>query len=185
MPPIDLVYIASASYSGSTLLTFLLNAHPQIATIGELKWGTIDLETYQCSCGRLLRGCAFWQQVQSSVQSQRLPFDLNRPDTDFRARHRPLTDRLVRARNGGKVFEAVRDTAIAAMPAWRRHRPTVAAVNRAVIEAVLELQSANTFVDASKDPVRLKYLHETDHYNIRAIQLVRDGLWRVRDLADS
>ena len=33
----DLVYILSPSYSGSTLLTFLLNTHPEIATIGELK----------------------------------------------------------------------------------------------------------------------------------------------------
>ena len=32
----DVVYIMGHGYSGSTLLTFLLGAHPEIATIGEL-----------------------------------------------------------------------------------------------------------------------------------------------------
>ena len=67
---IDLVYIASPSYSGSTLLTFLLNAHRDVATMGELKWGPIDLETYCCSCGELLTACPFWQDVARRVEAE-------------------------------------------------------------------------------------------------------------------
>ncbi len=172
---IDLVYIASPSYSGSTLLTFLLNAHPEIATIGELKWGTIDWETYRCSCGALLRECDFWREVQSKVQAQGLNFDLLRPDTDFRLREHALTDRILRARNGGAVFENLRDAAIALLPASRRSWPTIAAINRAAISAILELQDASIFVDASKDPVRLRHLLRTGDYRVRVIQLIRDG----------
>ena len=172
---IDMVYIASPSYSGSTLLTFLLNAHPSIATIGELKWGTIDLETYQCSCGVLLRECPFWNALQTRVQARGFPFDLNRPETDFRFPSHRLTDRVARARNRGKVFETLRDAAIAVLPASRRQWTSIAAINRCVIEAVLDMQGGALFVDASKDPVRLRHLLNTGEYDIRVIQLVRDG----------
>ncbi|MFQ5428674.1 MAG: sulfotransferase [Phycisphaerae bacterium] len=172
---IDLVYIAGPSYSGSTLLTFLLNAHPAVGTIGELKWGTIDLETYRCSCGALLRACPFWSGVGADVRESGLPFELERPETDFRFRAHPLTDRLARARNRGRTFERFRDAAMAVLPASRRNRSTIAAINRAVIQAVLRRQQAACFLDASKDPVRLRHLLATGDYAVRMIQLLRDG----------
>jgi len=171
----DLVYIASTSYSGSTLLTYLLNAHPAIGTMGELKWADIDLATYRCSCGQRLIDCPFWRRVESLVRQRDLPFDLARPYTDFRMRGQPFADRIIRARNRGRLFESMRDAAIAVIPACRLHWPTVEAVNRAMIEVILHLQGARVFVDASKDPVRLKYLIKTGDYNVRVIHLIRDG----------
>jgi hypothetical protein len=35
-PPVKVVFIASASHSGSTLLDLLLNAHPDMVSVGEL-----------------------------------------------------------------------------------------------------------------------------------------------------
>lgn len=172
---IPLVYIASPSYSGSTLLTFLLGAHPDIGTVGELKWGEIDLETYRCSCGELLRECPFWTTVAERMAARGLPFDLRRPATDFRCRGNRVADRLVRARVRHGLFEAARDALIGVWPTWRRTRPTVAAVNRALIEITLDLQQARVFVDSSKDPVRLKYLAATGDYDLRVIHLLRDG----------
>lgn len=172
---IPLVYIASPSYSGSTLLTFLLGAHPDIGTIGELKWGEIDLETYRCSCGELLRECPFWAAVAERMAARGLAFDLRRPATDFRCRGHAVTDRMARARVRGGLFEAVRGGLIRALPAWRRTWPAVAAVNRALIEITLDLQQARVFVDSSKDPVRLKYLAATGDYDLRVIHLLRDG----------
>lgn len=172
---IDLIYIASPSFSGSTLLTFLLNTHPSIATIGELKWGDIDFDDYRCSCDRLLRECPFWLSVVAQMSERSLTFDLQRPPTDFRCRGRTMADRIVRARVRGPLFERVRDTMVAVMPPARRSWPTIARFNREIIEVILELQSGSVFVDGSKDPVRLKYLHETGNYRIRVIQLVRDG----------
>lgn len=46
------VYITSASCSGSTPLTFLFGAHPDIATAGELKAIAMgDIEEQDGSCG--------------------------------------------------------------------------------------------------------------------------------------
>lgn len=177
----NLAYIASPSYSGSTLLTFVLGAHPSVATIGELKWGKIDLATYRCSCGELLRACSFWQHVGDAVRQQGLPFDLARPATDFRCRDAGSTDRIMRARIRGAAFERVRGALIATAPAARRSLPVVRDVNRVMIQTILDLEKASVFLDSSKDPVRLLHLHRTEDYNIRVIQLVRD----VRGVANS
>lgn len=177
---LDLVYIASPSYSGSTLLTFLLNAHPAVATVGELKWGAIDLATYRCSCGELLRECGFWARVGAEMRHRGLPFDLKRPATDFRCRHQQFTDRIMRAGVRGPLFESIREAAVAVLPSSRQCRATVRQVNRGIMEIVLGLQKGEVFLDGSKDPVRLKYLLATGDYRIRVVQLVRDGRAVVR-----
>jgi hypothetical protein len=172
---IRLAYIAAPSYSGSTLLTMLLNAHPDLATIGELKWGAIDIGSYRCSCGALLRECRFWDAVEKDVQQAGLPFDRVRPSTDFRCRTQPWVDRVARSRVRGSLFERLRKALLTALPGSRRTWPTIRTVNRAIIESVLRLQKGRVFVDASKDPVRLKYLIETGDYEVNLLQLMRDG----------
>ncbi len=104
-----------------------------------------------------------------------LPFDLLRPPTDFRCRESALADRIARARLRGALFEAARGAAIAMLPALRSNWSVVRRVNRALIEIVLELQSAQVFVDGSKDPVRFKHLRDTRDYRMRLIHLVRDA----------
>jgi len=172
---IKLAYIAAPSYSGSTLLTFLLNAHPRIATVGELKWGSIDLATYQCSCGALLNACDFWRLLRARVEGEGLTFDLQRPPTDFRTHAGGFTDRIVRARNRGPLFEGVRGALMAVSPTCQDLIATARATNRAAIKATLALQRADIFLDGSKDPVRLQHLINTGDYDVRLVHLVRDG----------
>src|SRR5258706_9375366 len=51
----------------------------------------------------------------------------------------------------------------------------VMARNHAVIEAVMELQHGDSFLDSSKDPVRLHYLLRSDRWEVKVIHLIRDG----------
>jgi hypothetical protein len=172
---IRLAYIAAPSYSGSTLLTFLLNAHPQIATVGELKWGVIDLASYPCSCGALLAECPFWGTVQRELAGYGLECDLQRPPTDFRCRAAPLTDRVARARFRGRAFELARDVLLRQLPESRRSWPRVRATNLHMIQAILRLQGGDVFLDSSKDPVRVRHLARMNVFDLRVVQLVRDG----------
>lgn len=172
---IPLLYIASPSYSGSTLLTLLLNAHPKVSTVGELKWGRIDPASYQCSCGVVLEACPFWEDVGEEVRSKGYPFDLHRPPTDFHCYQHPRVDRLVSARVRGFTFESIRSAVVTAVPACRKRWSLVSSVNRAVMESAFERSGAALFVDASKDPVRLRHMIATGDYDVRMIQLVRDG----------
>jgi hypothetical protein len=48
-PPLGVLYLAGVSYCGSTLMSSLLNAHPQIFSIGEMgPFAPFESEEYRC-----------------------------------------------------------------------------------------------------------------------------------------
>lgn len=59
------IIIASTPYTGSTLLSILLGAHPSVSTISELTGVTprVKIDEYMCSCGDRLLDCSFFQQI--------------------------------------------------------------------------------------------------------------------------
>lgn len=75
---VKIVFVASASHSGSTLLDLLLNAHPDMVSVGELK----QLGRYanfarkrgripQCTCGApSLAECPFWGKVGALTEAR-------------------------------------------------------------------------------------------------------------------
>lgn len=172
----NLAYIVSSSYSGSTLLTFLLATHPQIGTIGELKaTARGDVGQYYCSCGKLIRQCEFWQRVGEELARKGVPFDIADFGTHFHCASSRFADRLLRAAVRGTVFEMLRKVGLKGLPATRRQFQKILDKNRAVIDTVLKLQQADVFLDGSKDPIRLKYMLDSDYWNIKVIFLIRDG----------
>lgn len=174
---IDLLYIASPSYSGSTLLTFLLANHPRIATVGELKaTGIGDVEQYSCSCGALIRVCPFWHRVGEEVRARGGSFDLAGFGTHFRFEPAVgLANRVLGARVRGALFESVRSLALTVLPGARSRLQGILARNREIIDAVCAIRGANVFLDGSKDPIRLKYLLESGIWNLKVVYLLRDG----------
>jgi hypothetical protein len=81
-----LVFIASLSHSGSTLINLLLGAHPKLVGLGEidtvLQMDSAQLESekvMRCSCGNKVRDCAFWQPAIDAL--------LARPGADLRERY--------------------------------------------------------------------------------------------------
>lgn len=167
-------YIASNSFSGSTLLTLLLGAHRNISTCGELKWSDLDLETYRCSCGELIRACPYWLGIQSALAAQGVPFDLRNPRTEYRCCG-PVSAKWSAAAPRGPLFETARNFVLGGSPEGRREWQRFKLVNRLAIQAMLKADQASCFVDASKDPLRLRYLIDTGDYDLRIIHLVRDG----------
>src|SRR5467141_2186105 len=92
-----LTYILAASHSGSTLLTMLLGAHPEAFTVGELKATNLgDPKRYRCSCGQLIKNCAFWARVSSAMESKGFPFDITSAGTNFLACESPYARRLLK-----------------------------------------------------------------------------------------
>lgn len=172
----NLAYIMSPSYSGSTLLTMLLADHPQIATVGELKATSMgDISTYHCSCGELLIECPFWDKAKQKMLAEGHDFTFDNFNTHFRARQDPLTDRLLRASLRGPFFEAARETGFMLSPAAQKTRQQIIRQNQTLIETICTLQQAQTFLDDSKEPIRLKYHLTANLWDIRAIHLIRDG----------
>ena len=68
----EVIYIAGASHSGSTLLAMMLNAHSEIVSVGELLKLNMKLQgAAPCSCGAPSFGqCEFWRRVNEHARSK-------------------------------------------------------------------------------------------------------------------
>lgn len=62
----QVIYIASPSHSGSTLLNLMLGAHPEIVAVGELhKLNRRSVSV--CGCGASIWDCEFWSGVSKET----------------------------------------------------------------------------------------------------------------------
>lgn len=72
---IKVIYILSSRYSGSTLVSFLLGHHPDIATIGERrkfvqKTHGGNQTGVNCSCGKNFQECEMWMGIYNDLKSE-------------------------------------------------------------------------------------------------------------------
>lgn len=173
---IRLAYILSASHSGSTLLAMLLNAHPEVCTVGELKATALgDVDHYRCSCRRMIKDCSFWNRIAKEIAERGLDFDIANCATDFRSGASPYVLKLLQPLYRGGVLELVRDVLLLMSPCWRAQLPKIQAMNLALMSAVLSQTRKKVIVDSSKIGIRLKFLMMNPQLDIRIIRLVRDG----------
>lgn len=68
MKSIRLIYILSTSYSGSTILGYLLGSNDYVFNLGELKYYSriIKRKNEFCSCGKYSHKCPFWKDIYKS-----------------------------------------------------------------------------------------------------------------------
>jgi len=172
---LNFVYILSPSYSGSTLLTYLLAQHPAVATIGELKGTAMgDIEIYECSCGCRLLDCEFWKKLCNSASEAELAFDLEDYGTHFSSTNF-LFERLLSATVRNSLFEMGRRLLIESIAVYRRQLEVLLDHNEKLVELILASQGASFFVDSSKDPVRLMFFQKSRRFSIKVIRIIRDG----------
>jgi hypothetical protein len=142
---VKVVFIASLSHSGSTLLDLMLNAHPDVASVGELKQlGRFARQEkahrkLQCTCGASsLWSCDFWRRVSDHTQSAvgRTIGELNVEDYEDRAQ-----------------FDED---------------------NVALFEAIATVSGKHYVVDSSKQVTRLALLLENPALDVYPIFLIRD-----------
>ncbi|HWM93182.1 MAG TPA: sulfotransferase [Thermoanaerobaculia bacterium] len=173
----NFTFVMAHSFSGSTLLSFLLGAHPEIATVGEMFIAQgIDPETYLCSCGERIAECPLWRRVSLEMAARGIPYDVRRNEASFSANGiGRVSHLLLAAEPRGAVMEAARGAALALIPGAKRELDRRLRINEALAEVILEMRGARAFVDASKRPGRLLHLRRISSLDIRVIHLVRDG----------
>lgn len=173
---IRLVYILAASHSGSTLLSMLLGAHPEICTVGELKATSLgDKEKYLCSCRERIKECPFWIGISHDMARRGFTFDITNAGTDIKNNASPYVNRLLAPLQRGPFLELMRDLALNLSPLWRMQLPQIQAINAALMECVLERTGGKVIVDSSKVGIRLKYLLRNPLFDMKIIRLIRDG----------
>ena len=171
------VSIQTTAFSGATLLSFLLGAHPQIATVGEMN-GLIareDPEVYLCSCEQKIKECDFWNSIASAMRDRGFEFCVAHFDMQFGLGGPQAIQQLRVQSFRNSTLDSMRDTIFQAWPAERRRLKALVARNEAFIESVLTVTGKRVFIDTSKDNLRLNALHRYSSFDIRAIHLIRDA----------
>lgn len=153
----------------------LLGAHPEACTVGELKGIEVEVETYRCSCGELIRECDFWRRVNGAMHRRGFGFDITAAGTNIQKGAPRHLRRLLSPLHRGPALEWVRDTALHFSPGWRAHLDGVQRRNAALIAALLEESGTQIVIDSSKVGLRLKYLLRNRELDVRVLRLVRDG----------
>ncbi|HEX2644182.1 MAG TPA: sulfotransferase [Thermoanaerobaculia bacterium] len=175
---INFVYIMGHGYSGSTLLTFLLGAHPQIATIGELyiaPRSKTSPEEFLCSCKTPIRDCSFWQQVTRGMEERGHDFDVWDSDLEFRAPDGGVSDVILRAVQRGRLLETAREIGLRTVPKARRELGRLLRRHEDLVRVISRIKGAGTFLDSSKRPERAVYMQRIPAFDMKVIHLIRDG----------
>jgi hypothetical protein len=180
MPPprLPVVYVVGSSHSGSTLLALLGSQHPEVASVGEASVKPrIRREgrapTQQCSCGKALRDCPFWQAIFHRVSRRGLRFDENCWSNDYRF-EQTLLDRVFTRETSSTALRSARRWASRHLPGYRQRVARIDAVNVAFIEAVLTETASRVFLDTTKLPTRLGHLLDVPALDVRVAWLTRD-----------
>lgn len=180
MPKI--ISIISPPYSGSTLLTFLLAAHPDVATIGERKkfhnkiLASNSSGSNLCSCGVHFHQCAFWTTVRNRLLD-RSPHLVEHHD--FSAFHLFEQPRLNRLARNLCLSLSVHELSYL-LPAPLKQRLTqVLNSNRYLIEEILAVAGGSAFLDSSKSVMQALFLDSLEQFDSYVIHLIRDGRAQV------
>lgn len=173
------LFIASSSRSGSTLLDFMLGSHPMGVSAGEarrlqgfvlkdMELLSLDDENYPltCSCGEPLERCPFWRQVEGFFGT---PFR----EAAFKTRRKRAWRSLVMALYGALGPWCLRMLA-RSWPALRAEMEIGCNCIR-LHRAISRVSGSLFVVDSSKSIYHYLLLHLAAPQAMRLIVLVRDG----------
>jgi hypothetical protein len=183
------IYIAGWRYCGSTMFEILLNGHPEIAAMGELKKFSLqfarteDNATYAglCSCGQRPMQCPIWSHVahriagQYGVDMAKNPFGFRVSELGWEEDYgiRSLYHRFLRKYYRGWHYANYYRVPFLQRLSWLALQGQWPANTLFVADAIREIQNARAVVDASKDGVRMRYMHAACQGDLRVIYLTR------------
>jgi hypothetical protein len=172
-----IVHLASSPYSGSTLVSYLLGIHPEIATVSDVSGRRREarMATFACSCGRLMREDPFWLRVVEEMHAAgEHEFDLANFRLGFDDGRGRMANRIVVGSLRWSALEHARDVVVRRWPGEDRAMRAIGARNRRFATVVSRMLGAHAFVDASKERLRARYLRRYVDPGTRVIHLVRD-----------
>lgn len=178
---ISFVFLVATSYSGSTLLSMLMNAHPQIASIGELD-NSIGLlfksgkfNKYDCSCGVDIKKCEFWKEVKNRCYGKNIELDLYDFKTRLDCKLGNNINRVLFGVPGKYAFmQKLRDSILWQIPHYKKMIDSAMHRQLGIAQAVLEVTSKKIFFDASKNIFRAFFLSKSSKVDFKLLHLVRD-----------
>ncbi len=173
-----ILYVAASQFSGSTLASFLLNAHPDVTTVGHtMGWHFGPDDDFLCSCGEPLDQCRFYRNIADAYASNELRFDIRNFGTEVRL---SVNDRLNRYLTASlplvqsNRLEQLRDLLVSKFHRNSSRIERQLHTNAVFMTAAMEYCNADIYVDNSHDPYRLRQLGKIKSLALKNIHLVRD-----------
>jgi len=172
-------YIVSSSYSGSTLLSFLLNAHQEIGTISEFhNMDTISRNPdYMCSCGERIRDCPFFLELKKRLNARGLEFEVDDMDMMLRLHQNEIVNRLLTEKIPkfqSTKLESLRDRMVDSIPIYKSIKEKYYTRIEIFMREILSLTGSSVFLDATKNPYRMLFLSKK--FDVKAIYLLKNGI---------
>lgn len=173
------VCMPGSPYTGSTLLGFLLNSHPECVSIGAATGLTrkVDVDTYQCTCGARFQDCEFWTEVAERTAELGHPVTVF--ESDFWNTHVRLSKRrwlnglLVRSL-GNDALTDMRDAILMRRGPIKDALVEARRSSWALAKSILDMTGKSVFVDTARDHQRPKYLVPDEGLDVKVIHLIRD-----------
>jgi hypothetical protein len=175
-PQVRYLYVVGSIFSGSTLLAFVLNTHPEIVSIGEPYNAPRHFKGYRCSCGELLLDCPFFTALQSRVRALGSPFDLTdwRPMLFHTSRY-PFLNSVVTRTFPNDFLERTKRRLLDAWPGYAAATARNGQQVWHLASAALEITGKRVFADTQKSAGRISFLRAIPQLDLKVIHLVRDA----------
>ncbi len=172
--------ITGVSHSGTTLLAFLLNAHDEIVSGGEMSPAAhVNPNFFSCSCRKEFTECEFYCDVEARVQQSVPEFRLDDWQTRFRVSGNRYLQKALVGNLMGARSEAVRDLLFNSVGPLKTELDNRTLRVESVARAAVELTGSSVYADTTKNPRRVAYLKNRpglDIYLIHVLKDVRQGV---------
>lgn len=168
-----IIFIIGAGHSGSTLLAKTLNAHSKIFALSEISNFYEDIKNQYalCGCGKPLKECPFWENINNHLINK-LGFGIKNFPDNFR-----ITKPHYENTFWGKVkFRIARLIALYLNIKLTKSLSMQIFNIRALYNTIFEQTKADILVDSSKSPKRAYLLkNNLKDIDVKIIHLVRNG----------
>jgi len=170
--------VVGTSYTGSTLLALLVNAHPEVLSLGELNgaMSRVLWPAYRCSCGAPLGDCDFWRRVSEAMHRRGFDFGARQWNTSFTLGTHALTRHILVRSLGADSLDRARARLLARSETSGGRLREIGLRNAALVESVTECAGKPILVYTSKDPMRVRFLTGFSGLVPQVIHLVRHPL---------
>src|SRR5262249_9928429 len=176
------VFVIGSGHSGSTVLTMVLGAHPQILALSEIaffdRWIRLnDL----CNCGVPVRSCPFWSKVVDRLSAKRAFSPTDFAD-EFAIDLSSIFDRTLPPQRLAHLASIIAVRTFP-KPVWRQMArfsawsPLLERTHNAVefYDTACEVSGRPILVDSSKSIYRFLHIQFMRPREVLAVYLTRDG----------
>jgi len=173
---INVIYLAGVSYCGSTLLSFILNTHPQIFSIGEMgPYAPFEHEGYKCSCGSKIHECPFIIKIKDIMEKNyNLPFNTGKWNLRHEIALNRITKFLTRSPKSNCFLFLISPFLNIFSINYKELIRLYSFRNEAFIRASLAVSDKKFFFDATKSYRRIILYSKNPNINLKVLHLVRD-----------